>query len=427
MKVGTKILQDTRRAKSGDTYPVKLRVTFRGKQAYFTTPYDLTKAEYEMVDTGRTKDNSEIDAKYKKIKLKLSSLETKAITIIEKLGDGFNFKVFEDLFEPPKGHNNNMFALLERTAKVLRAEDRISTAVSYEATLTSLKKFYVKKELSLNLMDASFFNKYEKWMYDQKKSPTTVGMYARNIRAIFNDAINNKKIIHRELYPFGKAKDGKYTIPTGKNVKKALTRDKLSLLFNYDAPTKNQQKALDFWLLVYLGNGMNIKDIALLKRKNIDGKKIRFERAKTSRANKDKPVTIKFHITERIEDIIKTWGNTSGDMDSYLFPILKPKLTSDQQYKLIQLFVAFVNRNMKTIAKELKLNANVTSYVARHSYGSVLMASGKASIVNIQEGFGHANIKTTQNYLSSIEAEDDTTLADELTSFIPKKEIKENL
>ena len=40
---------DTRRAKEGNKYPVKLRLTFERKQKYYPTPYDLTETEFEKV------------------------------------------------------------------------------------------------------------------------------------------------------------------------------------------------------------------------------------------------------------------------------------------------------------------------------------------------------------------------------------------
>jgi hypothetical protein len=38
--------------------------------------------------------------------------------------------------------------------------------------------------------------------------------------------------------------------------------------------------ARDFWLFSYFGNGMNPKDIAMLKWKNLSGDYLSFERAK---------------------------------------------------------------------------------------------------------------------------------------------------
>ncbi len=57
---------------------------------------------------------------------------------------------------------------------------------------------------------------------------------------------------------------------------------------------------------------------------------------------------------------------------------------------------------MKRIGAELGFEAKVTTYVARHSFATVLKRSG-ASVEFIRESLGHKDLKTTQNYLDSFE------------------------
>ena len=54
---------------------------------------------------------------------------------------------------------------------------------------------------------------------------------------------------------------------------------------------------------------------------------------------------------------------------------------------------------MKRILKKLEIDKKVTTYVARHTFSTVLKRSG-ASTEFIQEALGHSNIKTTENYLT---------------------------
>ena len=79
-------------------------------------------------------------------------------------------------------------------------------------------------------------------------------------------------LVPRENYPFG---EKKYQIPTGVNIKKALPIEEIGKFYNHqsDASPEGQAKAeaKDYWLFTYLGNGINMKDIALLKYKNIPG------------------------------------------------------------------------------------------------------------------------------------------------------------
>jgi integrase len=56
------------------------------------------------------------------------------------------------------------------------------------------------------------------------------------------------------------------------------------------------------------------------------------------------------------------------------------------------------------------------TYVARHSYATVLKRSG-ANISYISESLGHSNLKTTENYLASFEKEERIKNAAFLTNF----------
>ncbi len=65
-------------------------------------------------------------------------------------------------------------------------------------------------------------------MLQDGNSLTTVGIYIRPLRALFNQAIRDG-IIAPESYPFGK---GRYQIPAGRNVKKALSLNDIEKILN---------------------------------------------------------------------------------------------------------------------------------------------------------------------------------------------------
>jgi site-specific recombinase XerD len=75
---------------------------------------------------------------------------------------------------------------------------------------------------------------------------------------------------------------------------------------------------------------------------------------------------------------------------------------------------------MKIILANVGIDKKVTTYVARHTFSTVLKRSG-ASTEFIQEALGHSDIKTTENYLDSFDREIKKELASQLISF------KENL
>ena len=127
-------------------------------------------------------------------------------------------------------------------------------------------------------------------MVSKGKSYTTISIYVRHLRTIFNQAIDDD-IIDRKLYPFGK---NKCQPKAPRNIKKALTIEQIKAIIDYEVEKgSNQQVAKDMWLLSYYCNGMNMKDIINLRFKNIQKDRIYFERLKTTTTNKNpKPIIV---------------------------------------------------------------------------------------------------------------------------------------
>lgn len=433
---------DTRRIKKTSKYPVKLRVTFERITEYYQTIFDLTKDEWDKLPASR------ISNELQSIRDKLKEIERTSENAIKNL-DPFGFAEFEKDFI----QNNNLFRkrklrlgppletkdtydftpfhkkfpiLLEEHTKVgsisiayvvyikkLLREGRISSAVNYHCSYTSLKKF--RGNVCFTTITPSYLNEYEHWLKSQDISKTTVGIYLRPLRALFNEAIEEGIIKKEKCYPFGRRK---YQIPTSKNVKKSLDLSDIKKIYYYECDPKmeSEKRGRDYWLFSYFANGMNPKDIACLKFKNINGDYLIFERAKTERAMRSNPKPISVFITDDMKCIMERWGNKVKSPHNYIFPILEPGISALRQYYLIQLFVRSINDWMKHILAKLGIDKKVTTYVARHTFSTVLKRSG-ASTEYIQESLGHADKKTTENYLGSFDKEIKKKYANQLTSF----------
>ena len=83
----------------------------------------------------------------------------------------------------------------------------------------------------------------------------------------------------------------------------------------------------------------------------------------------------------------------------YLFPILSTLHKTEQQ-KLNRLHkvISKVNKILKIIGEELDIPIKLTTYVARHSYATVLKRAGVPTSI-ISESLGHSSEKITQIYL----------------------------
>jgi len=412
------VILETRWENVKQMYKLKLMVTHKRVQKFYTIIIPGVPATMSESDFEKTKLNKPRKP-FSDYKERFNQVETDARKVITDMTE-FTFEEFQKLYFDPPVIEKNLFKAFEKYSADLITQGRISTASSYNCTLKSLTKYTTEKKIKSPTFDDisnEFLNAWEKWMLDQDNTPTTVGIYCRNIRAILNKAIA-AGLMKPGNYPFGK---GKFEIPAGNNVKKALTVSEVGEIFNYPLPTGSiNQKSRDFWIFSYLCNGINIKDIARLKYKNIDQDSITFVRAKTERKQRQNQRSIVIPLTPEIRNIIKQWGNKPANPDQYVFPILSEGITPLRERAVIQQTTKNINNHIKAIVTKLKWKKTITTYNARHSFATVMKRSG-ASIEFISESLGHSNLSTTENYLASFEMETKRKLAKNLTNFKPAK------
>ena len=278
--------------------------------------------------------------------------------------------------------------------------------------MNSLKSF--RSKMSFRDVTVELLKDYEAWLLADGKSISTVGIYLRPLRAIINEAIGEGVISRETNYAFGKRK---YQIPAARNIKKALTIVEIGKIMHFEAtPGSWKEKARDFFILSYLCNGINIKDIALLKYKNIEGDYIHFTRAKTQHTNRTASTPISIYLLKEVAVIIERWRNVNMDRDNYLFPILENGVGAERELRLIQQFTKMINHYIKQIASIVGITKHVTSYYARHSYATILRNSG-APTAFISESLGHTSTKTTASYLDSFENDTKKEWANSLVNF----------
>ena len=360
----TKIVLISIKKKNGN-YPVKLRVTYNRTQRFYPCNIELTKDEFNKVFNSPRPRKAE-----KAIKNIALGIEARAIDLIQTL-KVFDFSTFEKKLNN-KRSNGDVYDLFMDTYNELIMTEQVGTAIMYKTVANSLMVF--KSNLSFAEITPSFLNSYEIWMLSSSKSITTVGIYLRHLRAIYNKAID-QNLVPQESYPFGR---NKYIIPVGNNIKKALTIEEIGKIFNYPTLSNGwERKAKDFWCFSYLCNGMNIMDIANLKYKNIYDGEIHYQRLKTIRTNRGKVDSlISIPILSEIEKVINTWGNKNMSGDNFIFPIIAHAMSPLLVKKKVQQFTHQMNKYTKRIALNLGINKNVTTYVARHSFATVLKRSG---------------------------------------------------
>lgn len=401
IKAQASIYLDDLRVKKNGKCSVKIRITFNRKRAYFNTGIALTAEEFQQVMHGQRR-----TVEQKEALLKLNHLFDKAETLIDKL-PVFTFSAFEEKFLEQRNTLDSVSFAFDKYIERLRSENKIGTAFCYEWANKSISEF--RKNLTFAEITPDLLKKYETKMLKDGKSTSTISIYLRCLRAIYN-----QQNIDRSLYPFGEQKS-KYSIPTSRNIKKALTLEEIGKIYHYAAQTgSTKEMAKDYWLFLYLCNGMNVKDFCLLKWSNIEGQMLTYKRAKTQSSRKESKL-ISVALKPETLEIIRKWGQPSISKEAYIFPHLKQGMSAEAERAAYKQLTKTINKYMKRICVELGFNKDVTTYFARHSFATVLKRSG-AKIEMISELLGHSSVAVTDNYLDSFEMEQIQKETDVLTA-----------
>jgi site-specific recombinase XerD len=441
-KIRLTLYFDNRRKKTEGSYPVKLRLyqPSTTKEKLFRTGFDCTENEFDQVYL--KKEPQERKNKFnrnekEKIELKFSKIEIvklKAEGILTDLKE-FSFDEFEKRFYN-KNSKLNVYDYFEEYIQNLKKDGQIRTADTYFYSLKKLKEFFEqdqkkhRSQITFETFTKSKLLEIENYCREKGHTNASIGFYLRPLRSIFNYAIADPNSgIKPEIYPFG---NRKYTIPSGQNIKKALTNHQLKILFELEPINEHQRKAKAFWFFSYLANGMNFKDIAELKFENIQGNRLVFYRSKTKITTKSKPSLITAILPEFALNIIKEYGNPTNTKKDNVFNIIEKTDTPIIANSKITAFIRFTNQHIKNMVKQYNdnliktsgdnLNENnllteeISTYWARHSFTTQAMRKG-ASMELLQESLGHKNLATTQNYFAGFTSEVKEELSKSLLDF----------
>lgn len=286
-------------------------------------------------------------------------------------------------------------------ARMLEA-GQVKNSQVYKDALRQLKKFTVNKDLSFSQIDISFLNRYQEFMQKTGLGPNSIYLYLRTLRALINKAIE-EKICLPKYYSFKEFSLAKFS--KIKTQKRAISKENIIAIASLEfPPTHPLFHSRNYFLFSYYNRGINMIDIAHLQWSNISNNRLNYRRKKTRES-----FTIGM-LQPAIEILNHYSENKNSD---FIFPILSekhdtPSMIQNRIHKMLKV----INRDLKEIAVLAGINEKLTTYVARHSFATILKKSGVSTSL-ISEAMGHDSEKTTQIYLEDFENSvlDDATRA----------------
>ena len=326
---------------------------------------------------------------YREMQLRLDSLLNeyhKKIRRLEALEIDVNF---ETLFEPvQKRIHCTVDNYFGRTIERMESVDQYGTASKYRITRSLLRRFH-PQELRFEDITLPFLRDFELFLRQKGNQDNSIATKFSVLRAVYNRA-SEEKIFSSEDNPFSRFKLGRLWTSTRK---RAISKMDIHRLMALDLSDR-AEFARDIFLFSYFMAGINFCDIAGLRHSNIRNGRLVYARHKTRKE-------MNCRINTEAETIIEKYANTRIT-DNYIFPVLNPTVhkTERQRKDRIKKVLKSVNGELRKIGNELGLVFPLTTYVARHSYASVLKHAG-VDVSLISESLGHADLTTTQIYLDS--------------------------
>ncbi|MDE5852284.1 MAG: site-specific integrase [Alistipes sp.] len=296
---------------------------------------------------------------------------------------------FDTLFEPSQERLDcTVGTYFCRMIERMESVDKYGTASKYRVTYSLWKQFH-PQDLRFEEITLSMLRDFELFLRQKGNRDNSIATKFSVLRAVYNRA-SEEKIFSSEDNPFIRFKLGRLWTSTRK---RAISKTDIHRLMALDLSDR-AEFARDIFLFSYFMAGINFCDIACLKHSNIRDGRLVYARHKTRKE-------MNCRINTEAQAIIDKYANTLIT-DNYIFPILNPTVhkTERQRKDRIKKVLKSVNGELRKIGNELGLVFPLTTYVARHSYASVLKHAG-VDVSLISESLGHADLTTTQIYLDS--------------------------
>lgn len=280
--------------------------------------------------------------------------------------------------------SSSLFAFAEELVQSMKALGRDRTSETYAVTMNSFKRFRRSCDLSLEEIDSDLIEAYEAWLRTSGTIPNTTSFYMRNLRAIYNRAVEKDLVVQRN--PFRHVFTG-----VDKTAKRAIPLSDIRSIKELELPEGSSiDLSRDIFLFSFYTRGMSFVDIAHLKKRDLRCGVLSYRRRKTGQQ-----LFIKWE--KCMQDIVDKYQSNGSP---YLLPIIDHNSKSERLQYLNMSHK--VNRHLKVLGQMIELNVPLTMYVARHAWASIAR-SRNIPLSIISEGMGHDSESTTRIYLASLD------------------------
>lgn len=390
----TRLFLDTRKTSKSGLSSLKIALAHHMKTAYIVLDVKLTSEQWDskqsLVINHPEKDRLNLFIADRKIAVDRTLLILQDLGKIADLdANGIKREIEESLY-PEKAEKreirekkekeknlfaNRFLAFAESKKKSTKSiyMHTYNRMVAYTGSVEKLHK------LAFEDITKEWLNKFDVFLAKTSPSKNTRNIHLRNIRAVFNEAIDDEITT---FYPFRRLK-----IRPVATRKRNLKVEDLRTFINYPCEP-HAQKYLDMFKLMFMLIGINAIDLCNLKEIN-DGR-IEYHRAKTNRLYSIKVEPEAMEIIERYKG------------KDYLLDIL-------DHWKDHKSYISKLNKTLKNIGPVKRVGRGgkkvydaifpqISTYWARHSWATIA-ASLDIPRDTIAHALGHGGNTVTDIYI----------------------------
>lgn len=404
------------------TSPIMISICKDGKRKYVATGISCLPSEWDSKKNELKKTVKNAKAINLIIQQKYNAIVSKELDLIAQ---GYAYTV-DDLINSVKTNNSNKLLLSDLLKQYIEyKKSKHSTVVNYEYALTILEQHNVKyvDQINTDVIDEITYGKLK------DNSNRNV---IKNIKSLLNFAVKNKIIKENPIK--GYKSDKKMNFETKK---RALSYEDISRIeYNYvskyfltkeqidNIKSMNQAQidsikdkelreyytniinnriniysesfAVGLFLLSYNMQGLALVDLLSLKKSDfqlynysnksalqnnlLNPQSKQYFRVETQRNKTGKNVTIFIPVDQFMMfcNIIfnQNFNPDSIENDDYFFPVFSKQMSEIELFKKKQILQVMLNRKLKSFAKKVGINSDITFYTARHSFASILNWNG---------------------------------------------------
>lgn len=265
-----------------------------------------------------------------------------------------------DYVAPPEEMDVGVLAVMRN---YMHQCQRPNTADKFEQTITHLERYLGRRQskaLQFGDVNDNFLQSFDRYLITYCPSINSRSIHLRNIRTVFNYALNQQ--LTTAAYPFRK-----YKIKSAPTNPTPLTLEQMRKIWAYHPHNPIHAYCLDIWRLTFALIGINMADLCRLR--SISQGRINYTRQKTGRlySVKVEPVAIGLINAHKGKRFL---------------------IDVAEHYKSIHVATCMINRHLKDIAADLELPP-ITTYTARYTWATLAL-SIDTPIEVISQALGHS-------------------------------------